>query len=633
LTNYAAFLGERIDAPARIISVEVKLFDPRPMPRLSSALIFPVSLLLLTSATGAHAQITVGTEVNVSRSRSSIPHAEMLAAADPANAKRLLACTMAFDPGKQARSTSVYSSFDGGKSWVETLRDTSSRFVGDPTCVYGFGDTAYASTLVIYRGIDNESWMSVFRSTDGGRKWKESSRMPFIDRQYLVVDRSNGPYTGRVYLTGNEGKFHLLYSTDGGSTFTTAQQLEGGGAGSGIVLDDGNLVVPYRFQKDGKPMLGVIISRTGGTSVDEPIAVIEVSSCQRGGSGIGIELAVDRSGGPFDKRLYLGWPHARGERCEVLVAHSDDGGRTWSAPVSVVDDRESATWGRGTESSKPHASQPSIVVNKFGVLGVSWYDRRQTGSGKYDFQPRFTASTDGGETFLSSVALSSARYRQAANREYFIDAYVNGGGGSGRASSGDALHSIIGPDNYYFRGAGDTRQMVAGADGAFHPFWSDNRTGVMQLWTVPVTVAGKATLYGDPSLDGYVDITSQVTLWFKSARHDPGSGRMIVDAALVNKSESPISGTVKMRVVELKSPAADIRVVNSDNGRQRVGAIWDLTDVLPKGRLEPRKESRPFSLSFHASGVDAETLDFNLISLKTRVFAKPKAVVKGRGTE
>src|SRR5437588_714187 len=82
-----------------------------------------------------------------------------------------MARAMAFDPSRQQRLTIIYTSFDRGKSWASTLREESSRFVGDPTCVYGFGDTAYAAVLPIYKGIDREKWIGIYRSADGGRKW------------------------------------------------------------------------------------------------------------------------------------------------------------------------------------------------------------------------------------------------------------------------------------------------------------------------------------------------------------------------------------------------------------------------------------------------------------------------------
>ena len=41
--------------------------------------------------------------------------------------------------------------------------------------------------------------------------------------------------------------------------------------------------------------------------------------------------------------------------------------------------------------------------------------------------------------------------------------------------------------HFVFNG-GDTASMVADADGLFHAFWTDNRTGTVQLWTGSIKV-------------------------------------------------------------------------------------------------------------------------------------------------
>jgi hypothetical protein len=88
-----------------------------------------------------------------------------------------------------------------------------------------------------------------------------------------------------------------------------------------------------------------------------------------------------------------------------------------------------------------------------------WYDRRESPNGM-DYVARFAASLDGGETWTPSVRVAAA-----ANA-------------SGQARSGAR----------FFQNGGDTAGLAAAADGRFHALWIDNRTGVEQAWTAPITV-------------------------------------------------------------------------------------------------------------------------------------------------
>src|SRR6266545_3128798 len=97
-------------------------------------------------------QIIVGTNVQVSKQRADQPHYEVQIAADPANSKHLLACSMR-RANKPWHSVVVYASFDGGTTWNETLH-ISEGYVSDPSCSYGPGGVAYIATLSTERGTE-----------------------------------------------------------------------------------------------------------------------------------------------------------------------------------------------------------------------------------------------------------------------------------------------------------------------------------------------------------------------------------------------------------------------------------------------------------------------------------------------
>jgi hypothetical protein len=125
-------------------------------------------------------------------------------------------------------------------------------------------------------------------------------------------------------------------------------------------------------------------------------------------------------------------------------------GESWSAPRVVSDDASPPNRG-----NRPNNFMPTIAVNNSGVVGISWYDRRDNPD-NLSYWVRFSASVDGGATWLPSLRVST---------------HAN----------------LKKEDDFRFNG-GDTSGLTADVDGAFHPLWIDNRTGIHQMWTTTVTV-------------------------------------------------------------------------------------------------------------------------------------------------
>lgn len=219
------------------------------------------------------------------------------------------------------------------------------------------------------------------------------------------------------------------------------------------ILADGSFVLSYtEFQRDvdGFVSAGILerrrpwvqVSSDQGQTFSIPFFVTE--SC--GGWSF---LAADTSNGPARGRLYLVCRDREGSA--ILLHHSTDRGNRWSDPIPV----ESPA-GSGTTRS-----HPQIGVNKNGVVGVSWIDNRQDASGRCHAL-YFAASLDGGKTFLPAARVSSARSCPDSTR------------------NGQAFRRWPRGGDYY--------GLAPAADGRFHLFWSDARSGLFQVWTAPVEV-------------------------------------------------------------------------------------------------------------------------------------------------
>jgi hypothetical protein len=245
-------------------------------------------------------------------------------------------------------------------------------------------------------------------------------------------------------------------------------------AGNSVVARDGAMFTVYAdFSREhtGTQSIGAI--RLTGTA-DRGKTLLRsstVGTFRIGGAFSVPGIGIDTSSGPFAGHMYATWVSERDGRHWILVARSEDRGQHWSEPVTVNDDPPG-------QQPAPEHTMPVIAVNSRGAVGVVWYDRREF-RGMAGFRVRFTASVDGGKTFLPSVPVSEQPY-SLADRPLIVT--------SQERSEKNGISIELRPAQFARR-AGDTAGLAATADGVFHPLWIDNRTGVPQAWTAPVKVS------------------------------------------------------------------------------------------------------------------------------------------------
>ena len=633
-----------------------------------------IAPLLLYSATlqAQQAKITVGPNVQVSIAHAQENHGETLVAADPSDPNRLIGCSMIFpDPLKRRWSDGItYFSDDGGAHWIPSLyASVGEAGAGDPAC--GFGPKGKAYSAILAPPLKSEADdLVIYRSDDGGKTWGE----PFfldshIDREYITVDTAGRKYKGRVYINGTcssrlidrertatdpastEIGISVQRSVDGGASFKTPLRHFSTpphyvlGMGNGVVLSDDTYVAVFGERRDSaevmdKPpynspnsWLKVITSEDGGESFT-PATIVsdwymnygEIGST----SSIVPVIAVDSSTSPFRDRLYAVWPDFRSGRGEILLSYSADKGKKWSKPRVVNDDRAWLAPARG-----PDDVMPVVAVNKDGVVGVMWYDRRDNPH-NYGWWVRFAASLDGGETIGSSVPVSTAPASIRLQDPIKLEG-VSLGGGKPRGWYEEAgnLQVQAGLGTMFSFNGGHTAGMAADAGGYFHPFWIDNRTGVEQIWTASVSVDGAAVVNGSKELEALADVTDKVTLDFKNGKFDRASGTLSIDAYLGNTSDVMLHPPILVRVLSVDSKIGKPTVENANNHEPGAGAVWDFSkEIRDKDTgFAPAEVSAPKRLTFRLSDIhwgadppSAEDLS-KFISFEAKVLA-PKQVEK-----
>jgi hypothetical protein len=138
------------------------------------------------------------------------------------------------------------------------------------------------------------------------------------------------------------------------------------------------------------------------------------------------------------------------ERFQIVLATSSDGGKTWTKPLRVNDNKTAS-----------NQSNVGIAVNAQGAVGIVWNDRRDDPSDNC-FRPYFTASFDGGKSFLANQKVSDdAGCTVTPDGKPAPERYPNGG---------------------------ETFGMVALPDGTFQIAWINGKSGVWQLYSSVIRV-------------------------------------------------------------------------------------------------------------------------------------------------
>ena len=561
--------------------------------------------MLLAGAGPLPAQeIRVGPDRQVSAANPDRAHYEVRIAAHPEDPEELLAASMVVSDTADRFDIRVYRSADGGETWRQTLDVDPEAGEGDPDLAFGPEGRAY---LVEIGGGPEV----LHRSPDGGRSWQEPTPANYGDRPFLAVSGAGTEHPGRVHvhsadhtepLDGQRGKSAIsVFSVDSAGSEVvarTTRHVDGDryvlGTGESATLSDGTLVLLYPERRDRSEIsyfegstapdprkvrrpnarLKALVSRDGGESFGPARTVAKwYHRFGRGRSATIPALAADTSAGPFRDRLYAAWTDFRSGRSQILLSHSEDRGRSWSDPIVV------------NRGGGP-AFRPTLAVNGEGVLGIAWHDRRESPSG-LGYAVRFAASLDGGETVEPGVRVSDEPFRYAWDAGLLTIGMDGGGDGAHRADV--SLHSFneIG---------GHTSGLAVDAAGRFHPLWVDNRTGVSQVWTAPVTVDGEAVRHGDRRLSHLRDLTSRTALRVEHTDYGGAPGVVTLEARLENTSGDTIRGPLYLRVIDLWSELGDAKLAASRDGETGPGAVIPLSAAVPDGTLAPDQRSDPFEI-------------------------------------
>jgi len=584
-----------------------------------------VSLLLppLTTGAGADssARIVVGPNILVSRD-GDFPHVEPIVAANPKDARNLLGGAITSTRPSGGMSCRAYASHDGGNTWIATdFPDLEELGAGDPYVAFTPHGTGIFTALADVKDETGRTRSAVFvrRSEDGGKNWGPTNDLGYsYDHEQITVDHTTGKYAGRIYIGVLYGypeyKVGVFRSEDDGRTWIGPVQAISGRGEIGIndiqpmVLSDGTLVMPYadfEFLPGKRKTSGfvastasMVLSEDGGVSFGAPRKIVthQLNLDDKAGRGFNgfPSFAVDNRSDQFRDRLYVAWADDGRGPTRVYFSSSDDRGQHWTEP-RLIDP---------TAPAHARQGQAVLAVNKDGVVGATWYDTREASDGQIQFHEYFTASTDGGKTFLPPVRVSSAISSPRGAGNMNVQASV----------SRYKQYTLLQMPSVASRWptGGDYVGLAADRNGVFHPFWADARTGTFQIYTAAVSVVvppkekAATTPPAAPARTKALLDTS-VEFVFDTSRFDAATKTVEIPMRLRNLTKRPIYPPITVEILGLDNPDPDLAkypypptfVVGALNGKTGAGATFDFSNALGNlEALEPGAQTGPVVLKF-----------------------------------
>ncbi len=429
--------------------------------------------------------------VNTNISDGIFFEGEPYLAVNPTNNQNLIAAWMGIKStgGLYRIAIKTRASFDGGNSWsvVSALPHFGVGF-GSADVSMSFDKNGLLYICYIdYKQAPDSGGIYVSRSNDGGLNWDAPSKAfdmydvankRTIDRPWIVVDNSDSPNSGVLYITTKPAPWiappnrnYFKSSSDSGRTWTSIASLDGGThlIGNAIAApmaapattSNGNFcsIYPsYVSAQNVLPAYYLATSNNKGQSFSYNTVWAALPAANDTNFKNGYLLLAH----PLDSnKLIFLLPNAQNGDADIAGIHSNDAGQTWSNPIRVNDDliangkAQDMVWG---------------AYNEVGNLVVTWRDRRNSNANGfwnagYDFY--YATSADNGQTFSPNQKLSS---------------------------------QFIGFDSILTQSGNDFMSCVYRED-TLYSVWGDTRSGKMNIYFAK-TIASTNTNVGITLLEG-----------------------------------------------------------------------------------------------------------------------------------
>lgn len=423
---------------------------------------------VLSQHVAKKAQIIVGKNQLISFKYPGPPLVEPHLAVNPKNSKHMVAAAIVFDSAATSESRThivVFATKDNGSTWKQTDLPMTVGF--DPWVAIK-NDKDVALVALAGFGFSNRNGLVYYSSHDGGFTWDNDTVMlgGGHDHATLIVNprKNDRLYVLSSLMKRDTSKKMISYAwlnyTDDWRTFVSPPSLYTIGPRNSNTLTvavhpDGAVVLPYveysvENNQAGSPVFKYIYSIADKLS--NPVLITDKAGLSKGFAVFAVDIT-----GKYKGRMYFvknsGTSSTRSNG--LYIQYSDSIGGQWLPDIRIdhnyADEKLMRT--------------AAIAINKDGIIGIVWVDRRNDPELKKN-DIYFTTSVDGGQTFEKEVRVTGIN----------SDPSVNGNGKAGER----------------FISGGDYMGCAAKPDGTFQLLWADSRSGVFQLYTSNIKVVTKA---------------------------------------------------------------------------------------------------------------------------------------------
>ncbi len=387
-------------------------------------------------------------------------------------------------------------SMDGGRTWTNPGLFVNPHYPrdSDPALTVSADGTFYAM-LLSYTGSTYEpNGMLMYRSLDGGQTWEDRGFAidgvtdVFEDKEFIACDRTDSPYSGRIYTVWDrfyETNIYCVSSGDEGETWTSERLVSDAASNqfpTPAVGHDGTLYVAWT---NFGGSIRIDRSYDGGLTFGNDIHVTDLYNPHPTlsgnlGSPAHPAMDVDITRGPYRGRIYITYLNRVGTPdYDIFIRHSDDGGSTWSDARRINDDPV----GNGRDQFHPW-----LTVDNQGIVSAVWLDRRQSPS-NWEWHCYVSQSFDGGITWTPNQQVSTMpsnpndtvppapEIDYEADREAKIAAGPALPGPIRRAMARERADGPSGPHQDSRAGTIGEYIGIACADGFITAVWTDTRNG------------------------------------------------------------------------------------------------------------------------------------------------------------
>jgi len=451
--------------------------------RIRGAVFFAALIILGVTPTGARDPhpangITWSAGENFRIRPGPVTQTEPIVFRHPLDHDLLFVAANTFDLSTGFISEGIYTSTDGGSTW-----SGSDSCSGEPIQFHR-GDPGIAidkdGSMILTRLGFSPGLYSHY-STDMGASWSAQSQVAPNDQDRAEVasdsDTSSATF-GRTYASwvrfAPPYPVMIANTTNGGIGWGVPFQINNPSQrsqGAAITIGDGGMVcVCWAGVGSTSPFtedfIGFARSTDGGaqwTVTENAFDINGIAGTLSQKANIRVNglprIAIDNSGGVYDGRIYIVTTEIHlspaGSDPDIILRFSQDSGATWSSAIRV---------NRDIPDNGKIQYFPALHVDDGGGVNVLYYsDEPTTPDSAAIYLAR---SVDGGMTW-ESLEIGDHR---------FLPQPI------------DALGAGYQGDNISLTSSGDT----------LLPVWTDNSSGIYQLWSSRVSISSLPVSVDDP---------------------------------------------------------------------------------------------------------------------------------------